>query len=343
MTGCICNRASQTFNTDTISLDEVSNYYLFIRPNLKTGEEIYKSDLSFVMECAKKENKSFFLFDGTLYPTDETAFQQMDALIKARQAGKKKFKFNGKEKEACSFYAPSEQIKIFGNLWEEVISPQSKTTKILLEQYAKQIAPFQELSPFVLDRLYQLCRVSGYPEIKDARKDNSLIGSVVSGARGHLNSYYSPAFIGRSTIYLEPDSQNKDVNYDDIISELPHAFRDNNNTFGEIAQFLSDGIKDIITFNSLGFGNDAQIKNYKNPNRMEYDAHKVVQPIIRKYLLSPKMSLTDVYHEIEKIRSESKNTYSLTSKAKKELQGQQTKKEDLTVSIFGYKRNITER
>ena len=341
VTGCAYNRACQTFHAQTVSLEEVSRYYTFIRSKAKTGVQRYKSDLCFIMECAKKEKKKFFLFDGTTYPTDETAFGQLDALIKARKAGKSKYTFNGEEKETCSYYSATEQMEIFGNLWEEVRSPQSEETKMILREYTNRMFTRKDFSHFVLNRLYQLCRVSGYPEIQDVRKDHSIIGSVIAGAKGKPISYYLPTFVGRPTINLAPDTNG--VIYDDIVCELPHAFRNNNNVFGEIAHFLADGIKDLITLNSPGFGVTAQKKNYKNPMRMEYDAHKIIEPLIKKYLFSPQMSLTDFYHEIEKARTKSGNTYLLTPSAKRALKEKPTEKGSIMAPIFGYDRKIPEK
>ena len=95
-TGCAYNKVNQTFQSRTIPLEDACLYCRLIRSNIKGPQEMYKSDLRFVFECAQNDKKEFFEFDGSTYKVDESAFEQVDALISARKQGKKEFSFKFK-------------------------------------------------------------------------------------------------------------------------------------------------------------------------------------------------------------------------------------------------------
>ena len=77
-----------------------------------------------------------------------------------------------------------------------------------------------------------------------------------------------------------------------FIAELAHAFRNKNNSLGEIAHFVGDGLKDILTANSLGFTPKAQTKNYSDPGKMQADS------LISLYDDVKKSELEDIYGPI---------------------------------------------
>ncbi len=327
-----------------IPLKESAEHYLYSRSAYSDGLDIYKNDLLFVLDCAKKNKKEYFEFDGSVYKTDDTAVLQLEELVKARQKGQKNFIYQGKKRQTVSYYEPDEQIKIFGNLWEELLSPQSEETKKILRSTADYLAPHWSMTNSVLNKLYKICRVSGYPEIKDLRHNISLMGHLIEKNIGEKKSYYDPAFIGRSTIFISPFidwNKQQCFDYSAVLIELAHAFRDKNNVFGETAQYLSDGFKDILTFTSIGFGSTAQLKNYSNPNRMEYDAHQIVYPALLSYVKSSFMTLPEVYDKIEKQRKKNGNTYILTRSAKKKLNKPIRKQDEIPVRLFGYRNNLS--
>jgi hypothetical protein len=170
------------------------------------------------------------------------------------------------------------------------------------------------------------------------------MGRVIEASTGEKKSYFSPAVFGRSSIFISPiiDCHKKTYfDYREVLVELAHAFRDKNNLFGETAQFLSDGFKDIFTLNSAGFGTAAQLKNYSNPQRMEYDAHYVVYPILLSYVKSPVMTLPEIYNKIESKRKENGNIYTLVKYARKKLNKKIRKQDEIPVRLFGYKSNFS--
>ena len=332
-----------TLSAQTIPLNDVSDYYLGLRSYYKNGPEQYRADLLFAKNYALDRNKKFFEFDGTTYPVNDTAVEQMEALIQARKKREKTYTFNNRKYDACSYYPADEQMAIFGNLWEELISPQDFMTKNYLSSYVNTSRSYAGSRLTMLNRLYEICRLSGYPEIRDQRMEISLMGKVIQACSGKRITYYSPSALGRGVIYLAPekiDTKRETINYEDIPIELAHAFRSKNNLFGEPIQFITDGLKDLATFNSFGFTKGAQSKNYKNPHRMEYDAHKIVEPALNAYIKNPLISLETMYHTIQENREKTKNTYTLMPAAYKMLSTPADKTNEVQILLFGYKRRI---
>ena len=127
---------------------------------------------------------------------------------------------------------------------------------------------------------------------------------------------------------------------DDFYAELAHAFRDNNNFFGEISQFFGDAFKDIMTLNTAGFGSAAHAKNYKNKNRMEYDAHEIVEPALVDYVNGTIQTIPELYAKIEKDRKKNKNTYILNFSAAQKAKKGKNKNGNLSLPLLGYMRTI---
>lgn len=333
---------SGILSAEQIPLDELNTHFSKERNIGEDTLENYKADMLFTCCCAQKNNKEFFEFDGTVYRADDTAVEQFNELIKARKKSKKTYIFNGEEKEACSYYPADSQIKIFGNLWEELCSPQSEETKKMIRTLIDDYT-FPAFRNNMLNRVYEICRLSGYPEVKCETTEQSLMGKIIEISSNKKRSHYEPSNIGRGTIYLVPkfpQGNGPVYDTDELFAELAHAFRDNNNIFGETSQFLGDAFKDIVTLNSIGFGPEAQEKNYKNKNRMEYDTHKVVEPMLVQYAKGLIQTIPELYAEIEKQREKNGNTYSLKSSASKKVRQGQKKKDGILVSVFGYIRTI---
>ena len=105
-----------------------------------------------------------------------------------------------------------------------------------------------------------------------------------------------------------------------IPAELAHAFRNHNNTFGESIQFVRDGFKDIFTFNNAGFTRQAQLENYSDEDKMEYDTHTIVEPALRNYLNGKIPSVEQMYAQIDIQRRRKGISYSQTSSAEEMTQ-----------------------
>lgn len=254
----------------------------------------YDETFLFALSDSVQKNEPSFEFDGVTYQT-KTAMQENAALRQARQKGLATYSFNGKEKPAISQFPASEQLAVFGNMYEELISPQSKETKKNLERFAKNCSRDPEGALELLNRMYTLSRLSGYPEILEQTDDNmNLMSKIIEKGKQQKTPHYEPSLFGRGTIWLVPGC------FSDLIPEMAHAFRDHNNVFGEAHQFVGDGLKDILTFNSLGFGADAQNKNYKNQQRMEHDALSVVQPALMDYAFGKIETVDKMYFALQK-------------------------------------------
>lgn len=336
---------SGTLSAEQIPLEDINTYFNTERDIRNDNPENYKKDMMFVYRKAQQQNKKFFEFDGTTYRTDDTPLAQIDALLKARQKGEISYIFNGKKKEACSYYPADSQIKIFGNLWEELRSPQTQESKKIIREVVNAYA-LPAFRDIVLDRTYKVLRLSGYPEIKSEASNQSLMGKLIEACYNKKTSHYEPSTLGSGVIYLAPRREIQKGTYfhpDDFFAELAHAFRDNNNFFGETSQFFGDAFKDIITLNTAGFGKKAHDKNYKNKNRMEYDAHKVVEPAIKNYIIGLIPTIPALYSEIEKVREANKNTYLLTPSASKKAAKGKKESDGIAVTLFGYNRTLKDK
>ena len=332
-----------TLSAEQIPLDDAAGYYMNLRTTYKTGVEQYRSDLIFAKNRATDQNKKFFEFDGTSYPANALCLMQMDALIQARRRGEKTFTFNGREFEACSYYPAEEQMAIFGNLWEELRSPQDEITKGIINDYMNILSHMGNLRYSIKNRIYEVCRLCDYPEIRDQRKEISMMGRLIKAACGREQTYYSPSTIGKGVIYLAPrHASGKGIipDYEGIVSELAHAFRTKTNLFGEPVYFITDGLKDLATFNSLGFGRVAHRKNYKNPARMEHDAHKIVEPALNAYIRNPFMSTETLYYTIQQGRASATNTYLLTLGGYRAMNPSTNEVNQIQATLFGYRRNL---
>ena len=143
---------------------------------------------------------------------------------------------------------------------------------------------------------------SGNPAIRP------LEDSPINWMLKHPRSNFVADVIGSGgTLYLST------VNH--IPDELAHAFRNKNNTFGEPAQFVRDGLKDILTLKSLGFTPKAQKKNYSDKDKMEYDTHKIVEPAIKGYLDGKIPTIEQMYARIDEKRKKEGISYSQTDNA----------------------------
>ena len=133
----------------------------------------------------------------------------------------------------------------------------------------------------------------------------------------------TPAFGKSVNAFFEPDLTQKsgtlnlsNLDKKNFIEEMGHAFREKTNTYGEASQFMRDGLKDILTLNSFGFTSSAQMNNYNEKGKMEYDAHKVVSPVLKDFVDGKIDSMPKVYAKIDQKRKEINEPYTLTDEAK---------------------------
>lgn len=292
----------------------------------KDGEECtvnygYEASFLFNYTSAILEKNPSFTFDGVTYKT-ETAFHENELLKAARLAGRPTYTFNDQEKNACSTFPAKEQMRVFGNLYEELIAPQDQVSENYLKEYALTYTPRKGDSSETLNRLYQVWRASGYPEIRNQTEENmTLMGRVIEKGRRGKTAHFEPSMFGRDTIYLSPigriDQAPAEVG--DLLPEMAHAFRHNNHVFGEGVQFVRDGLKDLLSFNSAGFGTRAQSKNYDNPDRMEYDTHQIVEPALEAFVKGEINTLEEMYFKIDTARKRNGNEYTWTGSAEKQI------------------------
>ena len=145
--------------------------------------------------------------------------------------------------------------------------------------------------------------VSGYPAIRQRSEDKSPVAWFTG-----ISDHFTPdVFTSSGTLYLNGSGR--------LVAELAHAFRNKNNTFGEGAQFIRDGLKDILTFNSLGFTEKAQSKNYSDRDKMEYDTHFIVEPELKDFLAGRIPTIEQMYAQIDKARKKKGISYAQTTKA----------------------------
>ena len=123
-------------------------------------------------------------------------------------------------------------------------------------------------------------------------------------------------------------------------AELAHAFRNNNNSFGESAQFIRDGLTDILTLNSLGFTPEAQSKNYSDKDKMEYDAHEIVEPAIRGFLSGKIPTIEQMYANIDAERKKQGISYAQTSESEKRTKKGYQEKVTLLAAHQNQQRNL---
>ena len=349
-----------TFSSDQLTGEDLDTYanirgvQLFNDKNHPMTINEYAQDMLFVLGKAKTAQKPYFEFDGNRYRTDEEeAVSQLQAFVKARQEGKTSYEFNGKRHEACSRYPDQKQQELFGNIWEELRSPQSPETKAILRKCVSELSLIpmgSVVSP--ITRMYEICRQSGYPEISETSKANTAMNAILRASYGHDKAHYEPStFGGRGEIYIPVvGGEWSHKNYEDVLGELAHAFRDKNNFFGETAQFVGDGLKDIFTGNGVGFGTNAQAKNYKNPDRMEYDAHEVVEPVLKSYITGMYVrdgksepgpsSIEGVFAKIKEKRAEQGTRYTPTPNAAVKASRGQEDKSGFRLNILGRNRKI---
>ena len=166
----------------------------------------------------------------------------------------------------------------------------------------------------ILKRAHNLMEACGNPEIRPFEASNPLVQNIATGNNGLWNmprSHFIPG-ITRDTLYLTEIGH--------FPAELAHAFRNKNNTFGEASQFARDGLKDILTFNSLGFTQSAQRKNYSDKDKMEYDTHKIVEPALKGYLDGKIPTIEQMYAQVDALRKKEGISYSQTDNAEEMTQ-----------------------
>lgn len=254
-------------------------------------------------------------------------------LIKQRLLGNRTFTFYGKDYETTLPLPAFEQYRLFQNTNAQVLSPQTPETKEIIQNYVlvttfnmhrKELPSLQQISneqmfqeikklpayAGMLDRFYQVCSVSGYPEIKSSNRDNGLIGRIMKAVcNNEMPPHYMPSLTGGGTIYVNQ--------LNDIPAEMAHAFRHQNNVIGEGAHFVLDGLSDLAQFKSLGFTHEAQLNNYDDRTKFENDTHATVEPEIINFIKGRTATIEQMYAKIDQRRHAKDNRYTLTRTAQK--------------------------
>ena len=221
---------------------------------------------------------------------------------------------NGKKYDiSLEGMSPETQMKYTGILDEEIFQGVDIDTMKFLRSYMPDVSKNYYVKktnekPFdYMIRFYKLMDQCGNPKLRP------LADSPVKDIIGIDRAHFVPDldFVG-GTCYAD--------NLNVFIAELAHAFRNKNNFFGEAIQSTRDGLKDIITFDSLGFTPEALDKNYKDPTKMEYDTHSIVQPELNAYLDGKTPTLEQMYAKIDMRRKENENTYTPTLSAKRMIE-----------------------
>ena len=73
---------------------------------------------------------------------------------------------------------------------------------------------------------------------------------------------------------------------------------------------------------------------------MEYDAHQIVEPTIKNYIVGLIPTIPALYSEIEKQRKTNKNTYTLKPSASKKAKQEEKQSKGISLPIFGYIRTL---
>ena len=237
------------------------------------------------------------MIDGKLHSSGLDVYSQSIASLKDILSSE--FEYKGKKYDLTLDMPLEKQWKYFQNLNEEFNPNLDIETKTYLRSYVGG----RKNSEKVLARLYKLMEVSGYPAIRPVTDDKSLVG-LVTGDTAHFTP---DVFTSSGTLYLPHSSF--------LSAELAHAFRNKNNTFGESVQFVRDGLKDILTFNNLGFTKKSQGKNYSDSDKMEYDTHHIVEPALEDFLAGRTPTIEQMYAQIDKARKKEGISYAQTVKA----------------------------
>lgn len=234
------------------------------------------------------------------------------------------FTHKGQEYDLRLDMPPEKQWKYSNLLNEEITSEIDPVTKKHLRQKAATY-PNQSIA---LSKIYQLMEASGNPSIRQVGEDKTLVGLVAQ-----KNIHFTPDVFGRSgTLYLKRNAG--------FEAELAHAFRNNNNSFGESAQFIRDGLTDILTLNSLGFTPKAQSKNYSDKDKMEYDAHEIVEPAIKRFLSGKIPTIEQMYANIDAERKKQGISYAQTSESEKRTKKGYQEKVTLLAAHQNQQRNL---
>lgn len=309
------------------------NEYEQLNPHPDTKyDSLFLKALSDYGKAQATPGQSMKILGHTL-PPDASVPSFVHELIKQREFGNGIMTFRGKNYKTTLPLPASEQYRLFQNTNAQVLSPQSPETKQIIQNYVlaatfdmhrKSLPPAHSISDEEMlreieklpayaemsDRFYQVCSVSGYPEIKVADTDNGLIGQVMKAARhNEMPPHFTPGLTDGGTIYA--------TQLNDIPAEMAHAFRHQNNLIGEGAHFVLDGLSDLVRFKSLGFTSKAQLNNYDDKTKFENDTHTTVEPEIVNFINGRTATIEQMYAKIDQHRHAKDNRYTLTLTAQK--------------------------
>ena len=238
-------------------------------------------------EKAKKDGLTSFQYDKQTFDAtnDELAKDKFIAYYKARTAFKKKYTFQNKSFSTESMLSPLEQMTAYNNINDEIMQTKDIETAILIHKIAvlavaskRPSGPKSEYYLLIAEKAKRYCEllgISGNPGVyPTGYKRFDLLSVFAKNAEGH----FTPNMLSKGgNIFLNRFSQST------FIGEIAHAFREKNNAVGEAGHFLKDAIKDLVTGKNLGFTPAAQLDNYTDVSKMEFDAHEVVKPILEAY------------------------------------------------------------
>lgn len=313
-------------------------------PQLQMAEEMFSPELSFILhhslcsdrdlvkdtlpaihafteaqEKAIKQGLPTFQYDKQTFDAQnpKLAKEKFMEYYRARTFLQKEYSFMGKKFSTESGFRPSEQIKFYGNLNQEITQAKDLPTAIFIHKIASEEVslrmPFSKKNNeerynachFLslskkLTKYYDLLAASGNPGVYPKGLKFNLIAPFINSSA----NYFSPNLLSGGNINLQRTSEST------FISELAHAFRNKNNALGETGQFIADGLKDIFTFKNFGFTPEAQSKNYYDKGKMEYDAHEIVEPALQAYVNGKIRTIPEMHFAIDQARQ--KKGYSFT-------------------------------
>ena len=279
-------------------------------------ERDVKKSLSYAVQAftkaqleAQQKGLSTFQYDKQVFDAKnpKRAQDKFRYYYIARSFFQKNYEFEGKNFSTESGFSGLEQIKAYGNINEEVMQakdPQSAVTvhlvaasSVALQADNTKITDEESRNQLLANKLtkyYAILKESGNPGIYMTR---TKLLDIISFFSKTTTGYFSP-----NLLFSGGDICLKDLSEDTFLAEVSHAFRNKNNRIGEAGQFIKDGLKDILTGKGLGFTPSAQLDNYDDTGKMEFDAHSIVQPALKDFLEDKTKTMPGVHYEIDKQR-----------------------------------------
>ncbi len=251
----------------------------------------YADKYAELSQAARKNNQTQFEFDGRTFDLNQNAARDFANVYVARDRGEKEVEVAGKTYSTQSQLSLADQQKYYGNVNQEVVSPQNRQTKMLMNAAVNH-------DPAKKARLYEVASHSGYPEIEPA-KDDSLFD--------HANAEYVPPVVSLDTvghIHLRGYSSRF------VVDEMAHAWRNTNHLTGEIGAGIVDF--DLRFLES----NDEVKARYADPTKYEGDTHLNVEMKIRDFIEKGDHTIPEMSSRIDAFRKNFGSEWTYTDKGK---------------------------